>query len=245
MAEGISHAVSRVRESVATAAVNDRQTGFPPPCLAATSQGAGRNKRFAPKDIIYHKNDPADRVYLIRSGLVKLLSFLPNGQVRIVRLDTRDQWIGYEGLMGNGYWHTAVAVDTTEALCFQTNSLQEMEQQQPDQFGPLLRRWCDDLVQADHWISDFSTGEIRPRVARLVQYLAQLEYGEPLSQVKLLTVHEMAEILGVTQESVSRILASFKRNCLLQKQLQQQKQGPTSREVYLLDREKLSAEALR
>jgi len=57
-----------------------------------------------------------------------------------------------------------------------------------------------------------------PRVARLLKYLAELEYDKPLDRVELLTVCEMAEILGVTQESVSRILATFKRRAILQKQ---------------------------
>jgi len=99
-------------------------------------------------------------IYVTRSGLVKLLVYLPNGRARIVRL---------------------------------------------------------------HAGNDFSTGGIRPQVARL------LEYGQPLDRVELLTVCEMAEILGVTQESVSRILATFKRGEILQKL------SDPSREIYRID----------
>jgi CRP/FNR family transcriptional regulator len=46
-------------------------------------------------------------------------------------------------------------------------------------------------------------------VARLVDFLSKFEYGEATNRVNLMTVHEMADMLGVTPESVSRILAEF------------------------------------
>jgi DNA-binding MarR family transcriptional regulator len=47
----------------------------------------------------------------------------------------------------------------------------------------------------------------------------------------------MAEILGVTQESVSRILATFKRRDILKKQ------PDPIREIYRLDAARLQREA--
>ena len=78
---------------------------------------------------------------------------------------------------------------------------------------------------------------VRPRVARLLEYLAELEYDQPLDRVELLTVCEMAEILGVTQEGVSRILATFKRRAILQMQ------SDPSPEIYRLDAPRLQREA--
>jgi CRP/FNR family transcriptional regulator len=103
--------------------------------------------------------------------------------------------------------------------------------------GQLLCQWHGDLAQADRWIADFSTGGIKSRVARLLEYLAELKQGESRDRVELLTVNEMAEILGVTQESVSRILAAFKRSDILQKQADPQRQ------TYRLDTGRLRREA--
>ena len=41
--------------------------------------------------------------------------------------------------------------------------------------GQLLCQWHGALVHADRWIADFSTGGIKPRVARLLEYLAEIE----------------------------------------------------------------------
>jgi CRP/FNR family transcriptional regulator len=174
---------------------------------------------------------------VIRSGLVKLLSYLPNGRARIVRLHASNHWIGLEGLLGQSYEHTAIAVGDVEIQHVAIHRLQRLNRDNPGVLGQLLCQWHGALMHADRWISDFSTGGIKPRVARLLEFLAELEYGQPLDRVELLTVCEMAEILGVTQESVSRILATFKRRDILQKQ------SDPSGEIYRVDAPSLQREA--
>jgi CRP/FNR family transcriptional regulator len=199
--------------------------------------GVGISKRYSPKEVIYRECDHVDRIYVIRSGLVKLLSYLPNGRARIVRLHAGNHWIGLEGLLGQPFEHTAIAIGDVEVQHVAIHSLQCLNRDNPGVLGQLLCQWHGALVHADRWISDFSTGGIKPRVARLLEFLAELEYGQPLDRVELLTVCEMAEILGVTQESVSRILATFKRREILQKL------SDPSREIYRVDAAGLQREA--
>jgi CRP/FNR family transcriptional regulator len=197
----------------------------------------GKRKRFMAQDVIYRESDAIDSVYLVRSGMVKLLSYLPNGRARIVRLHAKGHWIGLEGLLGQAYEHTAIAVDDVEVQYVSIHSLHRLHRDNPSVLGQLLCQWHGDLAQADRWIADFSTGGIKSRVARLLEYLAELKQGESRDRVELLTVNEMAEILGVTQESVSRILAAFKRSDILQKQADPQRQ------TYRLDTGRLRREA--
>jgi CRP/FNR family transcriptional regulator len=202
-----------------------------------TLDDVGRSRRYLAKEIIYRESDRVERIYVIRSGLVKLLSYLPSGRARIVRLHAGNHWIGLEGLLGQPYEHTAIAVGDVEVRHVGIHSLQRLNRDNPRVLGHLLRQWHGALVHADRWISDFSTGGIRPRVARMIEFLAELEYGQPPDRVELLTVCEMAEILGVTQESVSRILATFKRREILQKL------PDPSREIYRIDVAGLQQEA--
>lgn len=196
-----------------------------------------KSKRFLAKDVIYHEGDNVDMVYVICCGMVKLLSYLPNGRARIVRLHASDHWIGLEGLVGLPYEHTAIAIGDVDVLGIPMVNLRLLERNNPEKFSQLLRNGYGHLKQADMWISDFSTGGIKPRVARLVDFLSKLEYGDASSVVELLTVHEMAEILGVTPESVSRVLATFKRSDILHKQ------DNVAEGVYQLDLKKLHNEA--
>jgi CRP/FNR family transcriptional regulator len=194
-------------------------------------------RRFFAKDVIYREGDCVDMVYVIRSGMVKLLSYLPNGRARIVRLHADDHWIGLEGLIGFAYEHTAIAIGDVDAFRIPMSRMHSLERDNPRVFSQILRNGYGHLVQADMWIANFSTGGIKPRVARLVDFLSKLEFGETSIIVELLTVHEMAEILGVTPESVSRILAMFKRSDILLKQ------GNVVDEIYQINASKLQKEA--
>ncbi|MEW5757298.1 MAG: Crp/Fnr family transcriptional regulator [Pseudomonadota bacterium] len=176
-----------------------------------------KQKRYGSREVIYHEGVEVDRICLIRSGMVKLLSYLPNGRTRIVRLHSHHHWLGLEGLVGQPYEHTAVAIGDVEVVYVPMNNLHLLERDNPRQYCQLLKQGYKHLAQADRWIADFSTGGIKSRVARLVDFLAKIEYGESSCRVELLTVHEMADILGVRPESVSRILAEFKRNDTLHK----------------------------
>ena len=190
-----------------------------------------KQKHYSAKEVIYRESERVDKIYLIRSGLVKLLSYLPNGRVRIVRLQTRDNWSGLEGLVGQLYEHTAIAVGEVEVEYVSISSLHLLERESPGEYCQVLKQGYKHLAQADKWIADFSTGDIKSRVARLLEFLAELnhDHGELSGSVQLLTVHEMADILGVTPESVSRIVAAFKRRNILQRQVD------SIREIYTLD----------
>jgi CRP/FNR family transcriptional regulator len=118
-------------------------------------------------------------------------------------------------VLGQPYEHTAVAVEGTDAYRIPVGELLRIRSENPELYCRLLECWFDYLQEADLWISEFSTGSIKARVARLVNFLSEIEDAVSPGEVKLLTCEEMAEILGATPESVSRVLAEFKRSDIL------------------------------
>jgi CRP/FNR family transcriptional regulator, anaerobic regulatory protein len=170
---------------------------------------------YAAKDIIYNEGTVVDAVFVINKGMVKLVSHLPNGRARIVRVHSTGSWLGLCGVLGQPFQHTAVAVDDVEAYCIPIGKLIHIKAHHPHIFNQLLEHWFDYLQEADMWIAEFSTGVVKARVARLVNYLSDIEGKDTSNEVKLLTCEEMADILGATPESVSRVLAEFKRKKVL------------------------------
>lgn len=171
--------------------------------------------RYSAKEVVYNEGAEADSVIVIRNGMVKLISHLPNGRARIVRVHSRGSWLGLGGLLGQAYEHTAIAVENTDVYRIPVGDLLRIKSESPHLYCRLIERWFDYLQEADLWIAEFSTGSIKARVARLVNFLSEIESKTSSDEVKLLTCEEMAEILGATPESVSRVLAEFKRNNIL------------------------------
>jgi CRP-like cAMP-binding protein len=185
-----------------------------PPPLQALLRHA-RPVYHAPQDVLYHQGGDCDTVYFITGGLLKLVTHLANGRARIVRLHRHGSVLGLSGLRCALYEHTAVAVTPINALRLPLSAVKRLRSVDPSAYVTLVERWHDYLRDADTWITQFSTGPIRGRVARLLAFLSDIAPGAGATQVQLLTCEEMGCILGVTAESVSRIIAEFKRQHIL------------------------------
>lgn len=177
----------------------------------------GKTRQFDEQETIYREAEVAASAFVILRGMVKLLVHLPNGKVRIVRLQVAGDWLGMRESLGQdmAYEHEAIAVSKVEVAQFTAANLRSLEAEEPDQYTALLKQGCDQLEKADKWIVEFSTGSIKARLANLVEFLGEIDTDGNSDIVNLLTVNEIADVLGVTPESASRFLAKFKRKKVL------------------------------
>ncbi|MGD2171523.1 MAG: Crp/Fnr family transcriptional regulator [Gammaproteobacteria bacterium] len=174
-----------------------------------------RLSRYDAGDPVYRQGSDVEALYLVKSGRIKLMSYSQDGNARIVRLHKRGSVLGLNGLLNEKHDHTAIAVDDIELYILPIQVIRVIEGLDSEAYHKLLEYSHEYLKEADTWITEFSTGGIRGRVARLVLYLMSQDDSTGRREVALLTVNEMAEIIGVTPESVSRVLAEFKRNGIL------------------------------
>lgn len=179
-----------------------------------------------PGDYLYHAGEKADHLFTIRSGLVKLVQYLPDGSQRIVRLLRTTDVTGMEALVGGEYQHDAIIMQNTEICALPVDVVQKLSQENSALHQELMRRWQRALAEADLWITQLSTGSAKQRVARL---LLRLICNDD-NRCDLFNREDMGAILGITTETASRTVAEFKRKGLL-------------REIkphhYVADREKL------
>jgi len=183
----------------------------------ASRVGALRVVTFNHRDVIYRECCSARSIHLVISGLVKLVTHVTDDRTRIVRLLSAGDFLGLDGLFEDAHRQTAVALGEVSLYRIPVPMLRGLKGRDPAFYCRLLECWYVHLAYADTWITQFSTGPIRPRVARLLKFLSEREPGSGAPRVRLLTCEEMAEVLGVTPESVSRSLAEFKRDGLLRR----------------------------
>ena len=72
----------------------------------------GTVERFdlPPGSLLYRKDDRCDSMFTLRSGLVKLVQYLPDGSHRIVRLARTADLLGLECLVESHRQHHAVVL---------------------------------------------------------------------------------------------------------------------------------------
>lgn len=166
------------------------------------------NLRYAPKAVIYAVNDPGRAVYTLRRGAVKLLQALADGTQRVVRVLTEGDVFGLETLLDRTYAHTAVALHSLDICRIPIEVLHKLNTGPSPLNSELMRRWQRNLDQADAFITQLSTGTSQARMARLLLLLdgrGGVLQGMPLNR------EDMGQILGISTETASRIVAEFKR----------------------------------
>lgn len=163
---------------------------------------------------IYGTGDTAKYMYTIRSGLVKLVQYLPDGTQRIVRLLKTSDVIGLEAVLDPIYKHDAITLQDTEICRYPAAAAQEFSISNPKLHYEMMARWQRALDEADTWVTQLSTGTSKQRVARLILLLAK---GNDDSTCSLIGREDMGAMLGVTTETASRTIANFKREEFLVK----------------------------
>lgn len=168
--------------------------------------------RYEAGTILYEAGQNGRALFTIRSGLVKLVQYLPDGTQRIVRLLRQGATAGLEVLVGQPYEHTAVFLQPGLVCRLPLEVVERLSRETPRLHSQLMRRWHAALHQADEWLTELSTGNARQRVARLFLHL--LEYGGD-ETVRLLSREDVGAMLGITTETASRTVAEFKRQALI------------------------------
>ncbi len=161
---------------------------------------------------LYRAGDEGERMYTIRSGILKLVQYLPDGSQRIVRLVRATDVTGLECLLGGAYQHDAVVLQETEVCSLPVKVVEDLSRENPTLHRELLNRWQRALSEADAWLTELSTGSAKQRVARL---LLRLGHNNQSSECQLFAREDMGAMLGITTETASRTIAEFKRKSLL------------------------------
>jgi CRP/FNR family transcriptional regulator, anaerobic regulatory protein len=167
---------------------------------------------FSAGATIYRAGEEGASLFTIRSGLVKLTHYLPDGGQRIVRLLRKTDVLGLECTISDAYQHTAIALQPTEACRLPAPCVKRLLRGNQRLFHALMAKWYEALSDSDRWIVDLSTGTARERVIRLLLWLSELEKESACS---LFSREDLGAVLGLTTETASRTMAELKRQGLI------------------------------
>jgi CRP-like cAMP-binding protein len=171
---------------------------------------------FAPGATLYREGDLGRRLYVLQSGMVKLVTHLANGRSRIVGLEGPGSVLG---LATSGddvarFSHTAVALEATRCAVLTAGQVRHMRARADEEYVNLLEHGVEQASHAEHWLAEVLTENAPQRIARLIRLLARLN-GPEADEIRLLTCQEVGEAVGISTESASRVLAQFKRDGVL------------------------------
>jgi CRP/FNR family cyclic AMP-dependent transcriptional regulator len=160
--------------------------------------------------VIFAEGDPGNRIYLVRSGRVKVSRTTTHGEEQIIGVFGAGEPFGLVVLLdGSPYPATATALCDSSIWAVRCQDLMGFLNRNPSVMLPFLKEVGERLRRAQDRAHALSTGSVHQRLAT---YLFQLMEEEGRPEVWLpLTRSELGSYLGATRETISRSLTDFRR----------------------------------
>lgn len=150
---------------------------------------------------------PAEQVFFLRAGAVRLTQVQPDGSELLVDFVTAGGIVGAEALFGSEHAVTATACGPLVCCTARADTLRAALPTQPAVVLALLREASEELARARSRATEFATWPAEQRVARfLVETLPTWR-----AHVREFTQADMARSLALTPETLCRVLGDFRR----------------------------------
>ncbi|MEE9614201.1 MAG: Crp/Fnr family transcriptional regulator [Thermodesulfobacteriota bacterium] len=167
------------------------------------------------KEAVFTEGEECTGLHIICTGRVKLLRSSRRGRQQIIKILQPGDMLGMEIFYdGRCYVNTAVAMDDTDLCFIERDAFFRIVRKESGVSGKLVVALGRELKHAYDRIGDMGLMSAREKLAQLLSTLAG-EYGIAHDGgIKLnltLSRLEIAELLGITQETSIRLLKSFKK----------------------------------
>jgi CRP/FNR family cyclic AMP-dependent transcriptional regulator len=188
------------------------------PDIASLSRLTSR--RTCPKDtVVFFENEEGDSFFIIVGGRIKVTILGDDGREVILSVLGRGDFFGEMALLDNEPRSaTAIAVEDTELLSLHRNDFQSVLTDNRSIMLALIKILTARLRRANHQISTLALLDVYGRVARVIVDTARDE-GKRLKDGRIAfrraTHQEIANRIGTTRETVTRMLKDLERQGLI------------------------------
>jgi CRP/FNR family transcriptional regulator, cyclic AMP receptor protein len=190
-----------------------KKVPFDPKVFLATANGGRSLSRYRKNKVIFSQGEPADSVFYIQKGQVKVTVISEHGKEAIVAVFGPDEFCGEGCLTGQPRrLATATAMTECEIMRLEKPAIVRVLQEEPafsEMFvSHLLARTI--RVEADLVDQLFNSSE--KRLARALLLLANFgKEGRPEPIVAKISQETLAEMIGTTRARVSFFMNKFRK----------------------------------
>ncbi len=182
------------------------------PCVDLVREsGLGVTINLAAGQTIVVEGDPIDNVYLIVSGSLRLYKAVADGRRQIIDFLGPKDCLGLTGLGHHAY--SAEAITDVVMIRYPHRRLESLIEANPEFGHSLFRLACSELGRAQQRMLALGRKSAEERVASFLLDLAnrQWDAGTNGTDIHLaMSRQDIADHLGLTIETVSRIFTRFK-----------------------------------
>jgi CRP/FNR family transcriptional regulator, cyclic AMP receptor protein len=186
---------------------------FDPAVFFATAAQGRAISRHAPKAIIFAQGDPANAVFYIKSGKVKVTVVSKQGKEAVVAILGADEFVGEGCLIGQPKrLATAAAMTDCETMRVELVEIHRVLRDEPAFSQMFISHILTRNARVEADLVDQLFNSTEKRLARVLLLLANFgKEGRPEPIVAKISQETLAEMIGTTRSRVSHFMNKFRQ----------------------------------
>jgi len=174
---------------------------------------AAKRRAFRSGEVIFHRDDPGQVLYMIKEGKVKICIISPDGQEISLAMFGKGECFGEFALLdGLPRSADAVALEKVECYTLQRSDFHNAIMKNPKIAIQVLEALTKRLRNTDNMVEDLIFLDVYGRVAKKLLELADAHGVKTDDGVRIdvrLTQQELASMVGASRESVNKVMGYF------------------------------------
>jgi CRP/FNR family transcriptional regulator len=173
--------------------------------------------RSGPRQILFRAGDPSKYLYVVREGQLKLTRTDIDGHEHLLNLVGPGYFLGFDAIGNSAYSYSAETLTPTVFCRIKHDDIVWLLAEAPQVSLNILLAVNEQLAQARNMIRALGQKTAIEKVAALLLslYPPSAAGGSGQAGALHLSRQEMAQILGLTVETVSRIMAELRRQGII------------------------------
>jgi len=176
-------------------------------------------KRYPKDGVVFFENEAGDTLFMVAAGRVKVTILGDDGREIILSVLGPGEFFGEMALLDNEPRSaTTIAAEDSELVSLSRADFEGVLSHNPLIMASLIKVLTSRLRHANHQISTLALLDVYGRVARVIVELGR-EEGKRLKDGRITfqrpTHQEIANRIGTTRETVTRMLKDLQRQNLI------------------------------
>lgn len=177
-----------------------------------------RKKPIQKSQIIFQSGDELKAIYAIRSGTIKAYNINENGEEQITAFHLPGDLIGFDAIMDMKHVGFAQALETSMICEIPFEILDDLAGKMPRIRHQIMRLMSNEIKNDQNMILLLSKMNAEEKLAAFLYNLSQryFERGFSAKEFRLtMTRGDIGNYLGLTIETISRLLGRFQKNGII------------------------------
>jgi CRP/FNR family transcriptional regulator, cyclic AMP receptor protein len=190
-----------------------RRPSFNPKTFLA-KVGEGRNiGKYRKSEIVFSQGDPADKVFYIQKGKVKVTVVSQQGKEAVVAILGPNEFFGEGCLAGQAQrLSTAATMDACVIVGLEKTAIVRLLHEEPAFSEMFIAHLLGRTIRVEADLVDQLFNSSEKRLARMLLLLANFgKEGSPQPMIAKISQETLAEMIGTTRSRVSFFMNKFRK----------------------------------